>query len=44
MKQMQKNEQRETIERLSSIMPKTMNQLPHDEEEDKFNVKISTYK
>jgi hypothetical protein len=43
MKQMQKNEPREATECLSSIMLKSVNQLPQDEEEDKLSVRTSKY-
>jgi hypothetical protein len=44
MKKMQNNDQKITIERLSSIMlttPDTPDELFQDQEEDKFNLKSS---
>ena len=45
MKQIQKNNPKEPVERLSSIMPNISNnidQLLQDQEDDKINVKTST--
>jgi hypothetical protein len=47
MKKMKNNDQKETIDRLSSIMPTspdTLNQLFQDQEDDKFNLKASKEK
>jgi hypothetical protein len=47
MKKMKNNDQKETIDRLSSIMPTspdTLNQLFQDQEDDKFSLKASKEK